>query len=153
MVEANAFAFSKTIIEYLAWGVEFAAALIIAIAAARATWQSLRLFAAGEPLPAKVAVRLTRGRWSAVALEFELAADVLNNAFTPTWSDIEKLQADCTRCGGMSGFIEAAALCWAHNIPLSSHCGPSMHLHVCCSVPRRARGVLPRPCPDRAHVL
>jgi len=48
MVEANAFAFSKTIIEYLAWGVEFAAALIIAIAAARATWQSLRLFAAGD---------------------------------------------------------------------------------------------------------
>ncbi len=46
------------------------------------------------------------------------------------------LQADCTRCGGMSGFIEAAALSWAHNIPLSSHCGPSMHLHVCCSVPR-----------------
>lgn len=45
------------------------------------------------------------------------------------------LQADCTRCGGISGFIEAAALCWAHNIPLSSHCGPSMHLHVCCSVP------------------
>lgn len=46
------------------------------------------------------------------------------------------LQADCTRCGGISGFIEAAALCWAHNLPLSSHCGPSMHLHVCCSVPR-----------------
>ncbi len=46
------------------------------------------------------------------------------------------LQADCTRCGGISGFIEVAALCWAHNLPLSSHCGPSMHLHVCCSVPR-----------------
>ncbi|HEX4065249.1 MAG TPA: enolase C-terminal domain-like protein [Acidobacteriaceae bacterium] len=46
------------------------------------------------------------------------------------------LQADCTRCGGISGFLGAAALCWAHNIPLSSHCGPSMHLHVCCSVPR-----------------
>lgn len=46
------------------------------------------------------------------------------------------LQADCTRCGGISGFLEAAALCWAHNVPLSSHCGPSMHLHICCSVPR-----------------
>jgi L-alanine-DL-glutamate epimerase-like enolase superfamily enzyme len=46
------------------------------------------------------------------------------------------LQADCTRCGGISGFLEAAALCWAHNIPLSSHCGPSMHLHVCCAVSR-----------------
>ena len=46
------------------------------------------------------------------------------------------LQADCTRCGGISGFQQAAALCWAHNVPLSAHCGPSMHLHVCCSVPR-----------------
>ena len=46
------------------------------------------------------------------------------------------LQADCTRCGGISGFLEAAALCWAHNVPLSSHCGPTVHLHICCSVPR-----------------
>jgi L-alanine-DL-glutamate epimerase-like enolase superfamily enzyme len=46
------------------------------------------------------------------------------------------LQADATRCGGISGFLDAAALCWAANFPLSSHCGPSMHLHPCCSVPR-----------------
>lgn len=46
------------------------------------------------------------------------------------------LQADCTRCCGISGFLDAAALCRAHNIPLSSHCGPSMHLHVCCAVPK-----------------
>ena len=46
------------------------------------------------------------------------------------------LQADATRCGGISGFLDAAALCWAANMPLSSHCGPSMHLHVCCAVPR-----------------
>jgi len=46
------------------------------------------------------------------------------------------LQADATRCGGVSGFLHAASLCWAANMPLSSHCGPSMHLHVCCAVPR-----------------
>jgi L-alanine-DL-glutamate epimerase-like enolase superfamily enzyme len=46
------------------------------------------------------------------------------------------LQADCTRCGGISGFLQAAALCWASNVPLSAHCGPSMHLHVCCAAPR-----------------
>ncbi|HEY3704361.1 MAG TPA: enolase C-terminal domain-like protein [Terracidiphilus sp.] len=45
------------------------------------------------------------------------------------------LQADSTRCG-MSGFLDAAALCWAANLPLSSHCAPSQHLHVCCAVPR-----------------
>ncbi len=49
---------------------------------------------------------------------------------------ITVLQADATRCGGISGFLDVAALCWAANMPLSSHCGPSMHLHVCCAVPR-----------------
>jgi L-alanine-DL-glutamate epimerase-like enolase superfamily enzyme len=46
------------------------------------------------------------------------------------------LQADATRCGGISGFLDAASLCWAANLPLSSHCAPSLHLHVCCAVPR-----------------
>ncbi len=49
---------------------------------------------------------------------------------------VDVLQADATRCQGMSGFLEVAALCWAHNIPLSAHCGPSQHLHICCAVPR-----------------
>jgi L-alanine-DL-glutamate epimerase-like enolase superfamily enzyme len=49
---------------------------------------------------------------------------------------VDVLQADATRCGGISGFLNAGALCWATNTPLSSHCGPSMHVHVCCAVPR-----------------
>jgi L-alanine-DL-glutamate epimerase-like enolase superfamily enzyme len=49
---------------------------------------------------------------------------------------ITTLQADATRCGGISGFLDVASLCWAANVPLSSHCGPSMHVHVCCAVPR-----------------
>jgi L-alanine-DL-glutamate epimerase-like enolase superfamily enzyme len=49
---------------------------------------------------------------------------------------VSVLQADATRCGGVSGFLHAASLCWAANMPLSSHCGPSMHVHVCCAVPR-----------------
>lgn len=98
---------SKHIIEYLARGVEFAAALIIAIAAARATWQSLRLlFSHDAPPEAKVAVRLTLGRWLAVALEFELAADVLNTAVTPTWQDIEKLAAIAALRTALNYFLE-----------------------------------------------
>lgn len=46
------------------------------------------------------------------------------------------MQADATRCGGITGFLEVGALCWANNLPLSAHCGPSMHLHACCSAPR-----------------
>ncbi|HET7813830.1 MAG TPA: enolase C-terminal domain-like protein [Candidatus Baltobacteraceae bacterium] len=40
------------------------------------------------------------------------------------------LQADVTRCGGVTGFLAADALCEAYNIPLSSHCAPYLTLHV-----------------------
>lgn len=46
---------------------------------------------------------------------------------------VDVLQADATRCGGITGFLLADALCQAAHVPLSSHCGPSMHLHVGCA--------------------
>jgi L-alanine-DL-glutamate epimerase-like enolase superfamily enzyme len=49
---------------------------------------------------------------------------------------VDVLQADATRCGGVSGFLEAAALCEAYGIPLSSHCAPSLHLPLCCAAGR-----------------
>jgi L-alanine-DL-glutamate epimerase-like enolase superfamily enzyme len=48
---------------------------------------------------------------------------------------VDVLQADVTRCGGISGFLAAGALCAAHQLPLSSHCAPALHLHVDCAVP------------------
>lgn len=48
---------------------------------------------------------------------------------------VDVLQADATRCGGFSGFLEAAALCASHSLPLSAHTAPSIHMHCCCSVP------------------
>jgi L-alanine-DL-glutamate epimerase-like enolase superfamily enzyme len=47
---------------------------------------------------------------------------------------VDVLQADATRCGGFTGFLQAAALCDAHHVPLSAHCAPSLHLHVGCAV-------------------
>jgi L-alanine-DL-glutamate epimerase-like enolase superfamily enzyme len=49
---------------------------------------------------------------------------------------VDVQQADVTRCGGVTGFLQAAALCEAHHIDLSGHCGPSLHLHVACAAPR-----------------
>ncbi|MEO7560856.1 MAG: enolase C-terminal domain-like protein [Nitrosospira sp.] len=46
---------------------------------------------------------------------------------------IDVLQADATRCAGISGFMQAAALCQGFNLPLSSHCAPSIHIHPCCA--------------------
>jgi len=44
------------------------------------------------------------------------------------------LQADASRCAGITGFLRAAALCEANSIPLSAHCAPSLHAHPCCAV-------------------
>ena len=49
---------------------------------------------------------------------------------------VDVLQADATRCCGITGFMQAAALCEAFQIPLSSHCGPALHLHPCCAALR-----------------
>jgi L-alanine-DL-glutamate epimerase-like enolase superfamily enzyme len=47
---------------------------------------------------------------------------------------VDVLQADATRCRGITGFLGAAALCEAFHVPLSSHCAPSLHLHATCAV-------------------
>ncbi|WP_243369949.1 enolase C-terminal domain-like protein [Geotalea sp. SG265] len=45
---------------------------------------------------------------------------------------VDVLQADATRCG-ITGFLQAANLCQAFHLPLSSHCAPALHLHPCCA--------------------
>jgi L-alanine-DL-glutamate epimerase-like enolase superfamily enzyme len=51
---------------------------------------------------------------------------------------VDCLQADVTRCGGYTGFLKAAALCEAFEMPLSAHCAPQLHAHVgCCAAPLR----------------
>ncbi len=47
---------------------------------------------------------------------------------------VDVLQADASRCAGLSGFMQVAALCQAHALPLSAHCAPSLHAHVCCAL-------------------
>jgi L-alanine-DL-glutamate epimerase-like enolase superfamily enzyme len=49
---------------------------------------------------------------------------------------IDVLQADVSRCGGITGFLEVAALCEAHHIDLSGHCAPALHRHVACAAHR-----------------
>jgi L-alanine-DL-glutamate epimerase-like enolase superfamily enzyme len=47
---------------------------------------------------------------------------------------VDVLQADVTRCGGITCFLQVAALCQAHNLPLSAHTAPALHTHVVCAV-------------------
>jgi L-alanine-DL-glutamate epimerase-like enolase superfamily enzyme len=48
---------------------------------------------------------------------------------------VDVLQADATRCAGITGFLRVGTLCEARSLPLSSHCGPALHVHACCAVP------------------
>ena len=49
---------------------------------------------------------------------------------------VDVIQADVTRCGGVTGWLQIAALSAAHHIDLSGHCAPSYHLHAACAAPR-----------------
>lgn len=48
---------------------------------------------------------------------------------------VDVLQADGTRCCGLTGFLRAAALAEAHSVPLSAHTAPALHLHAGCAAP------------------
>lgn len=47
---------------------------------------------------------------------------------------VDVLQADATRCCGITGFIKTSAICEARSIPLSAHCAPSLHAHLGCAL-------------------
>jgi L-alanine-DL-glutamate epimerase-like enolase superfamily enzyme len=48
---------------------------------------------------------------------------------------VDCLQADASRCQGITGFLRVAALCQARSLELSAHCAPALHLHACCAAP------------------
>ena len=48
---------------------------------------------------------------------------------------VDCLQADVTRCGGITGFLRAGALAATFDLDLSAHCAPSASLAACCAVP------------------
>ena len=49
---------------------------------------------------------------------------------------VDVLQADATRCAGITGFLRASALTESHSMDLSAHCAPSLHVQPCCAIPR-----------------
>ncbi|MEU6284503.1 enolase C-terminal domain-like protein [Streptomyces sp. NPDC047028] len=49
---------------------------------------------------------------------------------------VDCLQADVTRCGGITGVLRAAGLADAHHLDLSAHCAPAVSAHAFCAVRR-----------------
>lgn len=49
---------------------------------------------------------------------------------------VDCLQADVTRCGGVTGVLEVAGLSAARHLDLSAHCAPAVSAHAFCAVRR-----------------
>ncbi len=88
----------KDVVEWIATATEVVSTLVIAAGVVRAAipaFGSVIKPAAddggiGDP---REDIRLQLGRSLALALEFQLAADILKTAVTPTWDDIGKVAA------------------------------------------------------------
>jgi L-alanine-DL-glutamate epimerase-like enolase superfamily enzyme len=49
---------------------------------------------------------------------------------------VDCLQADVTRCGGITGLLDVAAVADKRGVDLSAHCAPALSAHAFCAVPR-----------------
>jgi len=47
---------------------------------------------------------------------------------------VDCLQADISRCAGVTEWLRVAACAAAHGLEISGHCAPSLHLHPACAI-------------------
>jgi len=47
---------------------------------------------------------------------------------------VDILQADVTRCGGITNMLRVDGLCKARSMPFSAHCAPAISAHACCAM-------------------
>jgi L-alanine-DL-glutamate epimerase-like enolase superfamily enzyme len=50
--------------------------------------------------------------------------------------NVDCLQADVTRCGGITGLLRVNGLASAHGLDVSGHCAPQLSAHALCGVNR-----------------
>ncbi len=93
-----------------------------------------------EPVSSDDLVGLCRVR-DQVPPAIEIAAG--EHGYEPTYfrrmleaGAVDVLQADATRCGGVTGFMLAASLSEAFHVDLSAHCAPALHRHLGTAAPR-----------------
>ena len=98
----------KSITLSLARFIELAAAIVIGIASIRSILSYfLHLIPKkNEGIIPKEEIRLSLGRSLALALEFELGADILKTAVAPTWNDIGLLAAIAVLRTALNFFLE-----------------------------------------------
>jgi L-alanine-DL-glutamate epimerase-like enolase superfamily enzyme len=48
---------------------------------------------------------------------------------------VDCLQADVSRCGGITEWVRVAAIAAAHHLEISGHCAPHLHVHAAMATP------------------
>jgi len=83
----------RIIFSYLIVVVEACGGLVIAIGVGRAIVGYVRTCCMGRKSRDHTGLRITLGRSMVLALEFQVAADILKTGLSPTWQDILLLSA------------------------------------------------------------
>ncbi len=68
-------------------------------------------------------MQLAAGEYAATPATFAALAE-----------SVHVLQADASRCGGITGLLSIAGLCESLHRPLSLHCCPALHAHPACAL-------------------
>ena len=84
--------FVQSAVHWLRLGVETTGAVVIGLGVAIALLAFARSLLARKPADFN-AIRLVLARYLAMALEFQLGADILSTAVAPSWNEIGKLGA------------------------------------------------------------
>jgi len=90
-------------VSWLRLGIEAAGAAVIALGAILTAARIARTPLASRP--EFDGVRLTMGRYLALGLEFQLGADILSTAISPSWDRIGKLGAIAVLRTGLNYFL------------------------------------------------
>ena len=92
------------VVRWVKLGVEIFGAGLVTLGVCVAIVQLIRTLAAGKPAEF-TATRLILARYLALALEFELGADILGTAVSPSWDQIGKLGAIAVIRTGLNFFL------------------------------------------------
>lgn len=91
-------------VQWLKLGIETIGAGLVCVGVVIAMVQLLRAFSQKETATF-TSVRLTLARYLALALEFQLGADILSTAIAPSWQQIGKLGAIAVIRTGLNFFL------------------------------------------------
>jgi L-alanine-DL-glutamate epimerase-like enolase superfamily enzyme len=80
-------------------------------------------------------LRLIRGMTAIDVAAGEYGSDLASFGRMLDAGAVDCLQADASRCAGITEWLRVAAIAAGHGLELSGHCAQSLHAHPACSIP------------------